>query len=312
MSVWQSLLSAGIIGIVLMKVTPILLAAIGGALTDQAGVLNIGLEGMMLIGAFASVAVGAAFQSWVVGVVAAMASGIVLGLVFAVCSLWLKADFIVVGIGVNILAAGLTMFLLDRIYGTPGITPASVHVVMPPVSLGPLAEVPFIGPAFNDLTPLVWVALVAVPLYSLVLCRTRFGIHVRAVGQDEPAAIAAGINQNRVRFTAILASGALAGIAGAQLSMSSLGSYNANMTSGRGFIAVAALTFGRSRPVPTFIAALVFGLAEAVSDRMNVTGALDSNLALMLPYVITIVALTVAAAMRRRRRGRLGVGVGPA
>ena len=302
MSLWQSLFSAGIIAIILMKVTPLLLAAIGGAITDQANVLNIGLEGMMLIGAFTSIAVGATFHSWVVGVVAAMVSGILLGVVYAACSLWLKADFIVVGIGVNILAAGLAMFLLNQIYGTPGVTPPDVRITLPPVSLGPLANVPFIGEAFNNLTPLVWLALIAVPLYSVLLYRTRFGVHLRAVGQDEPAAIAAGISPNRIRLIAILASGALSGIAGAQLSMASLGSYNANMTSGRGFIAVAALTFGRSRPLPTFIAALIFGVADAVSDRMNVTGVLDSNLALMLPYIITVVALTLAAVATVRRR----------
>jgi len=304
MSLWSSLLSAGIVAIILMKVTSILLAAIGGAITDQANVLNIGLEGMMLIGAFSAIAVGAAFHSWIVGVFAAMLAGMILGLVFAVCSLWLKADFIVVGIGINLLAAGLTMFLLNQLYGTPGVTPPNVKVTMPPVSLGPLANVPFIGAAFNNLTPLVWFALIAVPIYALVLYRTRFGVHLRAVGQDEPAAVAAGINPNRIRLAAILASGALAGIAGAQLSMASLGSYNTNMTSGRGFIAVAALTFGRSRPLPTFIAALIFGIADAVSDRMNVTGVLNSNIALMLPYIITVIALTLAAiTAARRRRG---------
>jgi len=306
MNLLQSLLSAGLIAIVLMKVTPILLAAIGGALSDQAGVLNIGLEGMMLIGAFASIVVGAASGSWVAGVVAALVAGVALAAVFAACSLWLGANPIVVGIGVNILAAGLTMFLLDRIYGTPGVTPPGVRVIMPAVPLGPLADVPLVGQAFGGLTPLVWLALVAVAAYAVVLYRTRFGVHLRAVGEDEAAASAAGISAKRVRLVAILASGALAGLAGAQLSMASLGVFNQNMTSGRGFIAVAALTFGRSRPVPTLVAALVFGLAEAVSDRLNITGALDANLALMLPYVITIVALTLAAAWKGRRQLAVG------
>jgi len=304
MSVWQQVFSTGILFVILLKVTPILFAAIGGAFTQQADILNIGLEGMLLAGAFSAIVVGGATGSWVLGVLAAVASALLLSLVYAACTLLLKADYIVVGIGVNILAAGLTVFLLQVLYGNPGSTPPDVTISMPAVSLGFVGEIPMLGEALDKQTPLVWLALLSVPLFSFVLYRTRFGVHLRSVGEDLPAATAAGINGRRMKFSAILLTGLFCGLGGAQLSMATLGTFTANMTAGRGFIAVAALTFGRARPLPTLLAALIFGTADAVADRLGIAGV-NSNLALMMPYVITILALTVAALdIRKRMRQR--------
>jgi len=240
----------------------------------------------------------------VLGVLAAVASALLLSLVYAACTLLLKADYIVVGIGVNILAAGLTVFLLQVLYGNPGSTPPDVTISMPAVSLGFVGEIPMLGEALDKQTPLVWLALLSVPLFSFVLYRTRFGVHLRSVGEDLPAATAAGINGRRMKFSAILLTGLFCGLGGAQLSMATLGTFTANMTAGRGFIAVAALTFGRARPLPTLLAALIFGTADAVADRLGIAGV-NSNLALMMPYVITILALTVAALdIRKRMRQR--------
>ncbi|MDO5285414.1 MAG: ABC transporter permease [Actinomycetia bacterium] len=293
METWSSVLSLALVGTTLMFLTPILLAAIGGAITQQADILNIGLEGLMLVGAFSAIAVGAATKSALAGVLAAVVSALLLSVVYAVCTLWLKADFIVVGIGVNILALGLTVFLLQTLYGSPGSTPASVTISLPK------PHVPVLG----DQTALVYLALLCVPAYAFLLYRTRFGVHLRAVGENLPAATAAGIDGTRVKFISVMLCGALCGLAGAQLSMANLGSFTTNMTAGRGFIAVAALTFGRARPVPTLVAAVIFGLADAVADRLGVAGV-NSNLAKMAPYIITIVALTLASMdiMKRRRR----------
>jgi simple sugar transport system permease protein len=153
----------------------------------------------------------------------------------------------------------------------------------------------------------VYIALICVPLYAFLLYRTRYGVHLRAVGQDLPAAIAAGINATRVKLISILLCGVLTGLAGAQLSMANLGSFNQGMSSGRGFIAVAALTFGRAKPVPTLVAAVIFGLADAMADRLGVAG-FPSELAKMAPYIITIVALTLASMdlfARRRKAAAL-------
>lgn len=296
-NVLHTVFSLALVAATLTYLTPILFASIGGAITQQGDILNIGLEGMLLIGAFAAIVVGAAAGSPLVGVLAAVGASLLLSLIYAVFSLWLKADFIVVGIGVNMLAAGASVFLLQLLYGNPGSTPQSVRSSLPNFTL----------PILGQQTILAYVALLAVPLYAFLLYRTRYGVHLRAVGQDLPAAVAAGINTTRVKLISILLCGVLTGLGGAQLSMANLGSFNQGMSSGRGFIAVAALTFGRAKPVPTLVAAVIFGLADAIANRLGVAG-INSNLAKMAPYIITIIALTLASMdlfARRRRAAAL-------
>jgi ABC-type uncharacterized transport system permease subunit len=306
MDVLEQILTASTLFVVLMKVAPLLLAALGGAFTQQGNILNIGLEGMMLIGAFTSIAVGSYFDSALIGVIAAMMAGTLMALIYAFASLWLKADFIVVGIGINLLAAGLSIFLLQVLYGNPGKTPASASVRLPKVDVGPLADIPGIGGAINGQTALVWIAFLCVPLAAFVLYRTKYGVHLRAVGEDEAAAQAAGIGVRKVKVQAILISGLLCGMAGAQLAMATLGTFSANMTAGRGFIALAALTFGLGRPVRTMVAALIFGAADAVADQLGIAG-FNSNLALMTPYIITIVALVFAGIRFNKVLAKRGV-----
>ncbi|MDQ0614062.1 ABC-type uncharacterized transport system permease subunit [Microbacterium sp. W4I4] len=286
-------LTAGTLAVILMKTAPILLAAVGGAFTQMGNILNIGLEGMMLVGAFTAVAVGAFSGPWI-GILAAMGAAGLLALIFAIAALVFKADFIVVGIGINLLALGITVLLLIVLYGNAGVTPGDVKAFLPKIDLGPIGQIPVIGAALNNQTILVWLAFLCVPLYAYVLYRTRYGVHLRAVGEDEPAAVAAGINVFNVKFIAILLSGLLCGLAGAQLAMATVGSFTANMTSSRGFIALAALTFGLGRPYRTLIACAIFGAADALADRL-VLGGVNSSLALTTPYVITIVALVVVA-----------------
>ncbi|WP_225755239.1 ABC transporter permease [Actinotalea sp. Marseille-Q4924] len=293
MTVLEQIFTAGTLFVILAKVAPILLAAIGGAFTQQGNILNIGLEGMMLIGAFAAIVVGSAVDSALVGVLAAVVAALILAAIYAAATLWAGADNIVVGIGINLLAAGVSIFLLEVFYGNPGSSPASSRITLPRLSLGPLGDIPFLGAATDNQTALVWVAFLSVPLASFVLFRTRYGVHLRAVGEDEPAALAAGIDVRRVKMQSILISGLLCGLAGAQLAMATLGTFTSNMTAGRGFIAVAALTFGLARPVRTMIAAFIFGAADAIADLLGIAG-FNSSIALMVPYVVTIVALVFA------------------
>lgn len=281
------------LAVILAKTTPLLLAAIGGAATQMGNILNIGLEGMMLIGAFTAVAVGAFTSPWV-GILAAIGAALLLALIFAVASLVFKADAIVVGIGVNLLAAGATVLLLQVLFGNPGVTPGNVKAILPKLNLGIIGDIPILGPAINNQTILVWLAFLLVPAYAFLLYRTRYGVHLRAVGEDEPAAIAAGINVFNVKFISILISGLMCGLAGAQLAMATLGSFTAGMTSSRGFIAVAALTFGLAKPYRTMVACLIFGAADALADRLGLAGA-NPSLSLMTPYVVTIIALVLAA-----------------
>lgn len=294
------------LAVILTKTAPLLLAAIGGAVTQMSNVLNIGLEGMMLVGAFAAITVGSTAGSPWIGVLAAVASSMVLALVYSAATLVLRADFIVVGIGVNLLAAGVTVLLLQVLYGNPGVTPSDVTSRLPKLDLGPVGDLPVIGAAVDNQTAIVWLAFLSVAAYSHVLYRTRLGVALRAVGEDEAAAAAAGIDPRRIKFVAIMISGVMCGLAGAQLAMATLGSFTANMTSSRGFIAVAALTFGLARPTRTLIACLIFGSADAFADRLGIAGV-NSSLSLMLPYLVTIAALVLAglrvrAAVRAKAR----------
>ncbi|GAB6856411.1 ABC transporter permease [Microbacterium xylanilyticum] len=281
------------LAVILTKTAPILLAATGGALTQMGNILNIGLEGMMLVGAFAAIAVGAVTNPFV-GVLGAIAAALILALLFALATLRFKADFIVVGIGINLLAAGITVLLLTVLYGNAGVTPGNVKAILPKIDLGVVGDIPIIGPMLNHQTILVWLAFLLVPVYAFVLYRTPFGVHLRAVGEDESAALAAGINVSRVKFISIMLSGVFCGIAGSQLAMATVGSFTAGMTASRGFIAVAALTFGLGRPYFTMIACLIFGAADALADRFALAGV-NSSLALTTPYVITVIALVLAA-----------------
>lgn len=292
-AIFAQIFTIATLAVILTKTAPLLLAAIGGAFTQMGGILNIGLEGMMLIGAFAAITVGAVTNPFI-GIVGAIIAALLLALVFALATLTFKADFIVVGIGINLLAAGATVLLLTVLYGNAGVTPGNVKAILPKIDLGGLGNIPIIGPMLNDQTLLVWLAFLLVPVYAYVLYRTRYGVHLRAVGEDESAARAAGINVTRVKFISILLSGAFCGIAGAQLAMSTVGSFTAGMTASRGFIAVAALTFGLGRPYFTMLACLIFGAADALADRLALAGV-NSSLALTTPYVITIIALVLAA-----------------
>lgn len=302
------ILTVGTLAVILAKTAPILLAALGGGLTQVGNILNIGLEGLMLVGAFAGIAVGAVTTPFI-GVIAALGAGVLLALIYAIASLVFKADYIVVGIGINLLAIGVTVLLLTVFYGNAGVTPGDVKSVLPKIDLGPVGDIPVIGPLFDNHTILVWVALLLVPVYWFLLYRTRYGVHLRAVGEDEPAAVAAGIRVFKVKFISIIVSGALCGLAGAQLAMASVGSFTAGMTSGRGFIVVAAVIFAAGKPVPTLIVCLIFGAADGLADRLAL-GGVNSSLALLTPYVITIIALVVAALRVRaaiRARTRRGL-----
>lgn len=286
--------------VVLLQTTPLLLAALGGAFTQKANILNVALDGMMLIGAFTAIAVGAATQSVMLALLGAVGAAVALALLFGWVSLILRADFIVAGIGINLLAQGITIFLLGKIYNNEGSFSPQRFPQLWRIRLGPLANVPILGPGLDGQSVLVVLALLLVPVSWWIMYRTRFGLRVRAVGENQEAAVAAGVSATRMKFQTVLISGVLCGLAGAQLAMGTLNIFVRDMTSGRGFIALAALTFGNAEPFGTFVAAIIFGAANAASDRLQFLH-LSSYLVLMLPYLVTVAALWFAAVRRRRR-----------
>jgi ABC-type uncharacterized transport system permease subunit len=290
---------------IVLQTVPLLLAGLGGMFSQQANVLNIALDGMMLMGAFVAIAIGAKTGSTLVATLAAAASGAAIALIFGYVSLFLGADLVVVGIGIGTLTTGISVLLLSTLYHNEGSYSPRNFPQMWQIHLGPLSHVPILGPAFEGQSLLVLLAIVLVPVSSFILFKTRYGLRVRAVGEEEPAAVAAGLNPRRIKMSTVLISGVLCGVAGAQLAMATLGQFVSGMTAGRGFIALAAIFVGRAKPVGTMIGCLIFGLASAVANELQLKH-FPSDLMLALPYVVTVLVLVARPAWKslQRRRSR--------
>jgi general nucleoside transport system permease protein len=252
--------------------TPLLLAALGGLYSERSGVINIGLEGFLLAGAFTAAAVTHFAGSPWVGLAAAIAAGVAVACVHAFACIRCKADQVVSGTAINILFLGLPALLSGAFFEATGATPQ-----IPKGQL--LPTVPIV------------LAFALVPVTWYVLNRTPFGLRLRAVGENPEAADTAGVGVERIRYAAVLLSGALAAIGGAYLSIGQSSLFTRNMSAGRGFIALAALIFGKWRPVQTMFACLFFGLAEAVSIQMQGVARIPVEFIQMIPYVLTLVVL---------------------
>lgn len=286
--------------------TAILLAAMGGLVNRHGGVVNIGLEGKMLTGAFVAVYVSARTGSALAGVAAAAVAGGAVGLLFSWTVTRLGADQIIAGLGLNLLVLGLLGYLLPVRFGVQGTYLPEGLVGLPDVDLPGVGAVPGLGAVVSGHDPLTYLAWLTVPAVSLVLYRTAWGIALRATGADEEAARAAGVATMRWRDLSTVVAGVLAGLAGAQLSLGVVTLFNKNMTGGRGFIALAAFYFGNARPGATAAAALVFGVFEAASFRYGSSG-LAPQLVQTLPYLAVVLGLTLVAYRRAwqvRRRAR--------
>lgn len=278
---------------VIEQSTPILLAALAAMITLRANILNVAVEGMMLAAAFTAVAVGTLTGSASLALLAAIVVAIALSQLLALLTLRFSADFIVAGLGINLLAAGGTLFILERYYNSPGgIRPTTFPDIWH-VPEGSLSFVPIIGPAFEGQSIIVLVALLAVPTCYIFLYKTPTGASLRAAGEDEQAARSAGIRIAGMKALSLAISGLLAGLAGAQLAMDKLHFFLPDMTSGRGFIGLAATLFGGGQPWMTAAASLLFGFFGALGDRLQVF-AIPSQFVLMLPYAAAIVGLTLA------------------
>ncbi len=286
----------------LVQTTPLLLCALATLVTSRANILNVAVEGMALAAAFAAIAVGQATGSSALGLLGALAASTAMALLFGAVAIGLGADFIVAGLGLNILAAGGTLFLLEEVYQDPGGLRPDRFPELWRVPEGALSFAPVLGGAFERQSAIVLAALAAAPLCAVFLYRTPAGYALRAVGEDEPAAVAAGVRAARVKMLAVLMSGVLSGLAGAQLALDRLHFFLPDMTSGRGFIGLAAALFGGAEPWPTAGAAFVFGLFGALADRLQAFQA-PSEFVLMAPYAAALIALTVAR-WRAVRRGK--------
>jgi general nucleoside transport system permease protein len=276
--VWSALLSA-----TLVWATPLTYAAIGGMFSERSGVVNIGLEGMMLAGAFFGVLGADKFGSWWMGLLTAVVAGAGFALVHAVVSIHLRADQIVSGTAINFLALGVTGYFFIQVYGTQG-SPGDLPRI-------PEVEIDFLGDVFGHLNLMIWLSFVLLIVAHVTLFKTPIGLRIRSVGEHPRAADTVGISVYGVRYACVLLSGILAALGGAYLSIGYLGSFSENMTAGRGFIALAAVIFGNWRPFGAFGAALLFGGSTALSFRLAQPWGNASVLFQALPYVLTLIAV---------------------
>lgn len=271
--------------------TPLILAALGGLYSERAGVINIALEGMMLAGAFTAAAVTAFTHSSLVGVLAAVFAGLLVAALHAAATVSYRADQVVSGTAINMLFLGVPALLSGALFDSTGATrQLSKDEVLPDVMIFRPESSPALASIFNH-KPIVYLAFAVVAVTVYVLYRTRFGLRLRAVGENPEAADTAGVNVKRMRYAGVLISGALAALGGAYLAIGQSSQFTRNMTAGRGFIALAALIFGKWHPVGAMLACLLFGFAEAVSIRMQGTVNIPNQFILMIPYVLTIVML---------------------
>ncbi|HEX2105611.1 MAG TPA: ABC transporter permease [Solirubrobacteraceae bacterium] len=296
--VWSALFAA-----MLRFATPLLFGALGGIVSERSGVVNIGIEGMMLMGAYFGIFGAEVTGSWVSGLLIGMVAGGALGLVHAFFSVTLRADQIVGGVAINLLAAGITGYLFVDRYGEQG-TPDNIPRV-PEVTLPLVRDIAFIGDAFGRASLLTWVGLLMVVVLGVVLFRTPFGLRLRAIGEHPRAAETVGLSVRGTRYLAVVASGMLAAIGGAYLSIGFLGSFNQGMTAGRGYIALAVVICGKWRPALALAFACLFGFSSALAQRLPAFSESGATLFQALPYVLTVI---VVAGVIGRSRPPAAVG----
>jgi ABC-type uncharacterized transport system permease subunit len=286
--------------------TPLIFAALGGLLTFQAGMLNIALDGFMIVAAFAAISAAYATGSLVAGVLAGILAAMLLAAFLALFNLRFRAHIFIAGIAVTFLAYGLTALLLKSVLGQDGVFASDAIPTFASLDIPFVDDIPIIGPLVSGHTLLVYMAYLAVPLVAWSLYGTRWGLRVRVVGEAEDAARAAGIQVDWIKFQTMVLSGLFCGLAGAYLSLGYVSLFAKQMTNERGLIALAAIFFAKGRPVRTAAVAVLFGLATALSVRLpQVTGAAPQLLQL-IPYLVTILAMIVVGVRATRDNAQGG------
>jgi simple sugar transport system permease protein len=299
----KSIFSSGFFYALIRVTTPILFATIGGSISNMAGVNNIALEGMMLVAGFVGVVVSAFTQSLLLALVAGVAAAIVLGVILAFFSLKLKADIYIAAIALNMFASGATVFFLYLTAHDKGSSAASLKsLVMPDLVIPGLQKVPVIGWLLGH-NIMSYVAILAVILYWLILYHTPLGLRIRAVGQNPDAAASVGVSVFKTQFTALMLSSVFAALGGIYLCMGYLSWFGRDITSGRGFIGVAAAALGRSTPTGSLLASLLFGLVMTISIYMGSLN-MPTELIEALPYIATVLALVIYSARQTRAAHR--------
>lgn len=283
------ILNVGLFAAALRMATPIAFAALGGIFSERVGIINIGLEGIMLTSAFSGVTVSYYTGNPWLGVVAAMIVGGLLGFFHAILTVKFVGDQIVSGTGINIFAMGFTAYMSQIIWGSRGASDSVSGIKVITIPL--LKQVPILGDILGRHSPLVYVMLIITIVSYIILFKTPFGLRIRAVGEHPTAAKTAGLDVIRIKYICVTISGMLAGLGGVFLSLGHLNLFAWGMTGGRGFIAMAAMIFGKWMPFGAFLASLLFGFADALQMRLQAMGILPPQIILMIPYLLTVAVL---------------------
>jgi ABC-type uncharacterized transport system permease subunit len=295
---------SGMLQATLVAATPLTLGAMCGILCERSGIINIAIEGMMLWGALSAVAFASLFDSLWMGLLGASLLGGVMAALHAVLSIKYKVDQIISGTVINILAAGGTRFLNIRLLEPAGLsTPGSFS----PISIPVLSEIPVIGPLLFENQPIVFIMLILLVVVNFVVFFTPWGLRMRACGEHPRAADTVGVHVNRMRYISVIVAGLIAGIGGAYFSLGQIGTFEDNMTRGQGFVALAAMIFGNWNPFGAFLAALLFGFADALQVKMQIiepvlpiiNQPIPPEFLQMAPYILTIIV--VAGVVGRTR-----------
>ncbi len=299
----SSIFNIGLFQNTLRTATPVVLAALGCLMTDHVGMMNIGVEGMMLTGAFAAVMGSYLFGHWTMGLVFAIAVGLILGLFYGVFVIKFKSDEFIIGVALNTFAGGLTTFLLRTLTGQSGTfhAPNGALSTLPRLSADWLNKIPIVGELLNNNTLLVYVSWVLVFLCWLLIYRTPLGFWLRASGEHPESLRSAGRSPERMKYFASLLCGMLSGLAGAHLALGYLSTFSENMSNSRGYIAMACVIFGRSNPPKVFLAALLFGFIDAVGMRSQSFG-ISPALTATFPYLGTVLMMVLVVLRANYRK----------
>lgn len=290
---------------ILRVTTPILFAALGALISNRAGIINIGLEGIMLVSALTGVVVSAYTHSAWVGLLCAALAGVLIAGILAFFTLQFKTHIILGGIAINMFASGGTVFILYLISGDKGSSSSLSSKVLPNVDIPLLKDIPVLGPIFSGHNVLTYLSIVAVFVVYYMMKKTPLGLRIRSVGENPHAAQSVGVSVVKTQYTALLLSGLFAGLGGAYMSMGYLSMFTRDMTAGRGWIAIAAESMGRSTTVGTTLTSFLFGGANALSNALQVL-KIPSELIATFPYVATVVGLVVYAVGETRKKNKNG------
>ena len=306
MDEFLSIFSIGLFQNTLRTATPVVLAALGVLMTDHVGIMNIGMDGMMLCGAFFAVLGSCFLGGWVGGLALALGIGLLLGLFFGLFVIKFKSDEYIIGVALNIFAGGLTVFLLRTIFGVAGAFSGSDELPiypLPRISIPVIEKIPVLGDLLSGNTLLVYVSWLLVLLSYVLIYRTPLGFWMRAAGEHPESLRAAGKSPEKMKYLASALCGLFSGLAGAHLSLGYLTMFTENMSASRGFIAVACVIFGASNPPKVFLAALLFGFIDALGLRVQ-SFNVSSNLTSLAPYLVTVVMMVwvVWRSERKKRR----------